>query len=283
MQSSNLLRQLTQFMDSRQQPINYETSNSKYLHHFIKVSTKVNDPLYLNLCEGMKKLFGIGEKGQVMQNLVEYLLDNHEDEVKAALREKKVIPRRMSVYETAVMMDKANLLGTNLRALTQCMMCFMDIDKRLWADENEIRELGSHCVLPIVDVYHHPVSDKEDALREKIRFWYKETAEMFVRSAQSLIDGIQDFDPKKVNFIHSCLGADHATKNVGKIRVVSKCIMNYDDNQYHVDMYSIADVECKKDSAAILKATVMPSVIDGLNAITTGKVIFTENEDQPGK
>ena len=59
--------------------------------------------------------------------------------------------------------------------------------------------------------------------------------------------------------------------------------MNYDDNAYHVDMYSIADVECKKDSAAILKATVMPSVIDGLNAITTGKVIFTENEDQPGK
>ena len=222
MNRSNLLRQLTQFMDSRQQPINYETSNSKYLHHFIKVSTKVNDPLYLNLCEGMKKLFGIGEKGQVMQNLVEYLLDNHEDEVKAALREKKVIPRRMSVYETAVMMDKANLLGTNLRALTQCMMCFMDIDKRLWADENEIRELGSHCVLPIVDVYHHPVSDKEDALREKIRFWYKETAEMFVRSAQSLIDGIQDFDPKKVNFIHSCLGADHATKGVGKMRVVSK-------------------------------------------------------------
>ena len=101
---------------------------------------------------------------------------------------------------------------------------------------------------------------------------------MFVRSAQSLVDGIENFDPEKVNWIHSCLGADHATKGVGKMRAVAKCIMSYDDNKKHeVDMYSVADVECKKDSAAILKATVMPAIIEGMNAITTGKVIFTEN------
>jgi len=268
-----LLRQLTSCMYGHDEPISYETTNSKYRHTFCKVTTKTFDESYLNLKEGMKELFGVSQHGLVMEHVLDYCYNKHEIEMKKALREMKLIPKKMSVYETAVMMDEAGILGNNLRKLTQCMVCFMGLDKRLMADENELRELGKHCVVPVCDVYEHPTTDKDNCLMEKIRWWYKDAEEMYVRSLQSLVDGIEDFDPNKVKWIYACHGGDHATKDVGKFRMVAKCIMNYDGTIIE-DSYSIADVECRKDSAAILKNTIMPAVVDGMNAITTGKVIF---------
>ena len=259
------------------EPIAYTTSNYRYRHSYIQVTTRAKDPEYLNLRDGMKELFGIGERGQVMEHLVDYLYSNRKDELMEALRVKKVLPKKMSAYETAVMMDEANILPTNLRKLTQCMTTFMDLDKRLWADENEIRELGKHRVMPVVDVYHHPTSDEPNCVKEKIRFWYKNPAEMHSRSVQCLADGIPNFDPVKIDFIHSCNGADHARKDRGKLRMLAKTIMKY-DGEFHVDIYSVADVECRKDTATIMKKTIMPAVVDGINAITTGKLIFHKEE-----
>jgi len=272
-----LLREITDLMRLNNEPIAYTTSNYRYRHSYIKVTTRAKDPEYLNLQDGMKELFGIGQRGQVMEHLMDYLYKYRKDELMEALRVKKVLPKKMSSYETAVMMNEANILPTNLRKLTQCMTTFMDLDKRLWADENEIRELGKHRVIPVIDVYNHPTSDDPNCVKEKIRFWYKNPAEMHSRSVQCLADGIPNFDPVKIDFIHSCHGADHATKDRGKSRMVAKTVMKY-DGEYHIDIYSIADVECRKDTATIMKNTIMPAVVEGMNAITTGKLIFHEDE-----
>ena len=239
---SNLLRQLTEYMNSIEQPIQCESMNSKYNYDYIKVTTKKSDPSCPDIREGMNTLFGIGDEKKIIQSLVDYLLKYHGEAFRKSLRENRLTPKKMTVHETVVTMDETNLLPCHLRNLIKCLTCFMDMDHRMLADENEVRKLGENAVKPHYDTYHHPTSDKPDAVRELIKYWYKDPGDEFVAAVQGLIDGIDDFDPAKIEFINSCHGGDHATKLVGKFRMVAKCIIKY-DGTYYVDMYSIADVE----------------------------------------
>ena len=67
-----------------------------------------------------------------------------------------------------------------------------------------------------------------------------------------------------------------------KFRFLAKTIIKTVTGQYYVDVYSLADVACKKDNAIILNATVMGPMVEGMNDIAFGKLIFGKTLHEEG-
>jgi hypothetical protein len=103
----------------------------------------------------------------------------------------------------------------------------MDV-KRMMADENEVRKLGADHQKPVVNTYQYKDPKQPNAVPELIRYWYTDPAEQWTGAVNSIIAGIgPDFDPLLVEYLQGGHGGDHATKVIGKFRMVGKAIMKY--------------------------------------------------------
>ena len=106
-----------------------------------------------------------------------------------------------------------------------------------------------------MDVYYHEKNKGE--VKENIRYWYKNPSDEFVVSVESMIN-ILGFSPKDIAWIHHCVGGEHADV---KFRFLAKSTTKTADRKYHVNIYSLADVACKKDSGEILEATILKLMV----------------------
>ena len=99
----------------------------------------------------------------------------------------------------------------------------------------------------------------------------------------SIING-ENIDPADIVHVTCCHGADHATKdNRGRFRATGKVTIRTKDNKEYSRQYSVADVDCRKDSSKVLSNTVMKPLVKGMNDIATGTLFFALEEDDDGK
>lgn len=277
----NLLRQLTEYMDMVRQPKQCESMNSLWIKHFLRITTKKNDPSSPNIKEGMDDLFNIGDAKKIVQSLLEYLLRHHRTLLLEGLRDKRILPKKMDAYETAATLDHAKILPSQWKRLGHCLKAFLDIDKALWPTEKEVYDLGADCVMPVAGVYHH--EHKEGEVKERIRFWHKSPSDAFVHSIECMVNG-NHLDPNEIDWTAVCHGGDHATKDTGKYRFLAKSILKMKNDKIYMDIYSLADIQCKKDKFEILDATIMTPMMEGIDEIAQGKLIFQEkptNNEEP--
>ena len=86
-----------------------------------------------------------------------------------------------------------------------------------------------------------------------------------------MANGIDKFDPEKIDYIHSTYGGDHGK---GKFRFVSKLIFKMKDGTKRTQIYPLGDVLCHKDSGTVLKATVIPNLTESVNKVEESSVKF---------
>ena len=132
MNSDNLLRQLVAFLESKGEALKYETSNSKYQHQFLKVSSRKTDSSKIDVKNLLDQVFDIGDESSTVCSLLEYLLDNYEDETLTMLREQRLIPKVMNEYQIAATMDYANIYPVVWKKLVHCLKTFQDVKGKTW-------------------------------------------------------------------------------------------------------------------------------------------------------
>ena len=91
-------------------------------------------------------------------------------------------------------------------------------------------------------------------------------------SVELIING-NEIDPNEIMYINHCAGGDHADV---KFRMLAKTIVRTVTGKTYVDIYSLADVLCKKGDGDILSNTVLKHMLLGMNDSAAGKLIFKE-------
>jgi hypothetical protein len=204
-------------------------------------------------------------------------LDNHKEAALEYLREHRLIPKVMNEYQIAATMDYAGIYSSHWKKIVHCLKTFQDTAGLQFAPEDKIRKLGGAHVKITTDVIHYEKTTGE--VKECIKFWYKDPSEEFINSVETIVNG-KRIDPKEIEWINHCAGGDHADV---KFRFLAKTIVKTKDGQYHVDIYSLADVGCKKDTGDILFKTVLNPMIEGMNTVGKGKLIFNETLHEDDK
>ena len=274
--SQNTLRQLVDYMEGVGEDVTYETKNSRYNHQLLKIATRKSDKSCPDIRQVLKKLFGMGNKNQLIGSILGYLLDHHKEDTLDVLREERLIPKIMNEYQIAATMDYAKVCQTHWKKIVHCLKTFQDTLGLEFASEGKLRKLGGAHVNIHADVYFY--EKKAGEVRECVKYWYKDPAEEFVSSVESIINA-QELDPKDIAYINHCAGGDHADV---KFRFLAKTIVATVDGKYYVDIYSLADVHCKKDTGELLNNTIMDLMVNGMNEIAAGKLIFNEIVHEEG-
>jgi len=82
-------------------------------------------------------------------------------------------------------------------------------------------------------------------------------------------------DPKYIEAVISCNGGDFASSGIEpKFRWVARCIIRMKDGKAYTHANSVADVLTKKDSSVVLENTILKYMVDGMNSIAKGTLIF---------
>ena len=73
----NALRQMVEYKEAKKEDVPYDTKDSKYEHHLLKVSAQKSNRVFLNVKLVLNKLFDMGNPTQLVDSMLEYLLDHH--------------------------------------------------------------------------------------------------------------------------------------------------------------------------------------------------------------
>ena len=73
----NTLGQMIKYMENKKGDVPYDTKDSKYEHHLLKVSAQKSNRVFLNVKLVLNKLFDMGNPTQLVDSMLEYLLDHH--------------------------------------------------------------------------------------------------------------------------------------------------------------------------------------------------------------
>ncbi len=79
------------------------------------------------------------------------------------------------------------------------------------------------------------------------------------------------FDAKDVDYISTTYSGNHGK---GKLCFVSKLVLQMKDGKQQKSIYTLAYVNCKKDTWDIFKGTVQSDLSEGINQVEQGKIKF---------
>ena len=78
-------------------------------------------------------------------------------------------------------------------------------------------------------------------------------------------------DCRMIKFINVCHAGDQGK---GKFRFVAKVVIKDVANKYYETVYPVGEVLFKKDNGIVLKSTLMPKIVDRINQINDGLLLF---------
>eukprot|EP00985_Skeletonema_marinoi_P021128 scaffold12818_cov85-Skeletonema_marinoi.AAC.1 len=226
------------------------------------------------------------QTGDIVDQLVTYLLSDHKEEFLAAMEDKQLLPKKMDVHDVSATLGHAKIGVTQWEKIVQALKVFMDV-KTVCVSMHTLRALGADHGEITTGTYDY-ISPKEkkktkDPVKEVIRFWHKDVAKEYVRNIEAIING-ENIDPKDIEDAKHCSGGDHATKeNKGSHRFLGKSALRIKDGREFDRVYGLGDVACRKDSAEILWNTILPAMVKGMDEIAKGKLIFKQVTDENGK
>lgn len=181
-----------------------------------------------------------------------------------------LIPRgQMSVAATAAMWDASGTSYASQRVI--CSYFYNHYGWRFCAPEQKVRSLGNTAMEPTVADYtlgdHHGL------------FWYKDLDKLLCHKVVDCIKSFAEADIRDVSTgsMDVLVGADHGQ---GALRAVTKFLLRSSSKDILAEhVYSLAEVECKKDNAALVNATIGPLLKHALKRMV--KYSWKENEEYP--
>ncbi len=91
-----------------------------------------------------------------------------------------------------------------------------------------------------------------------------------------LMNRIKDFDPLKIDYIHTTYGSDHGK---GKFRFVSKILVRLVKGTKFKLIYPLADILCCNDSGKMLTNTITLNLRNGINKVEESSVRIEFNTE----
>ncbi len=201
-----------------------------------------------------------------IHHILDYLLRKHGDVAQAQLQYLGITPRILNEYEVATTMDKANLGIGQWRTLVQCLKTYLELDT-FCVSETAWRKIGHDHAKIHTDVYEHV--EKEGERSEKCKWWTMNAMDKLNSKNGGLMNGIKDFDPLKIDYIHTTYGGDQGE---GKFRFVSKHLVRLNNGIKYKLTYPLVDIICHKDSGKFLKNAIIPNLRDRINKVEESSV-----------
>ncbi|KAL7548721.1 hypothetical protein ACHAWF_011993 [Thalassiosira exigua] len=276
---SNLLREVVALCDKFDEPLQFESDNSRFVSRLLNVPEfSSNEGLYTGVDRLMRQLFEEAGPDKTVRTILSYFKTKCNKTLLEELASLRLVPRLMDEYDIAALMIHSNIQITHWEKVVQALKLFMGIDK-IAVGKAKWRDLGTGHGKVYHDkyVYKKPVLGSKKGkkgtvkkeLDEHISYWWKDPVDEFERNLTKMMNA-NSIHPDRIEFVHVVNGGDHG-KN--KFRFTVKVIVKADGKYHHI-IYPLADIKCKKDHADVIKNTILPKISDRVNSVATDKIHF---------
>ena len=256
---NNLLREIVELKKMYNEPLSYESLNSKKNSLLIDVSHfKSEDDFITNLDGWMTQMFDIDGSESVIRCVLHYLKMNCPDELANELRKQQLAPKMMDKFDIAATIEHYDIEITHWRRIVHCLKMFQDVTK-IGDHEGHWWALGKGHSKVEKGLFLY--QKEEGDIPERIHYWWKNPVHEFSGHVSHLINGFS-LDPNNIEFINNVYGGDHGK---GKFRFTAKIIIKMKDNSYCERVYPVGDVKCRKDNRIVLSNTIFSHVCERVN------------------
>ncbi|KAL7429925.1 hypothetical protein ACHAXM_001921 [Skeletonema potamos] len=269
---SNMLRELVWLMGSCGDEIKFESLNSRHTTKLLPVGSKPTT-------NHLDALFKAEDNdATAVESILKYLTQNCSTELQAELRKLKLIPKLLDEYDIAALIDHANLDITEWKKVVQALKAFQDV-KCIGASVDKWTEIGKAAGEVFYEEWIHEKEDDDGTTKEeKIKYWWKDTVSEVTSMLGSILNGYWNLKPEDIEFIYLCHGGDHGK---AKFRFTTKLIVQFKEGGPCIErLLPVGDILCKKDSAEVLRSTLIPKLADGVNRLAKDDLIFKKDEDE---
>eukprot|EP00984_Skeletonema_dohrnii_P027892 scaffold17602_cov77-Skeletonema_dohrnii-CCMP3373.AAC.2 len=248
--------------------------NSRYTTTLLPVGNKPAKDILASLFETDGDTVGADK---TIEWVLKYLTENYKDSLHAELRKLKLIPKLLDEYEIAALIDHANLDITEWRSVVQALKAFQNV-KHIGASVDKWTEIGKAAGEVKYDEWIYSTKDEDGTTKhEKIKYWWKDPVAEVTSMVASILNGYADLNPDDIAFIYVCHGGDHGK---AKFRFTTKLIIQFKDGGPCIErLLPVGDILCKKDSAEVLRGTLIPKLAAGVNRLANEHLIFKKDDE----
>lgn len=271
---SNMPRELVTLMQEQGDDIKFESLNSRYTTTLLPVGDKPAKDILASLFETDGDTVGAEE---TIEWVLKYLTENYKESLHAELRKLKLIPKLLDEFEIAALIDHANLDITEWRGVVQALKAFQNV-KHIGASVDKWTEIGKAAGEVKYDEWIYPTKDEDGTTKhEKIKYWWKDPVAEVTSMVASILNGYADLKPDDIAFIYVCHGGDHGK---AKFRFTTKLIIQFKEGGPCIErLLPVGDILCKKDSAEVLRTTLIPKLAAGVNRLANEHLIFKKDDE----
>ena len=276
----NILRDIVRFKQSINEEVSFESVNShrSYALQVIPMAQdnrdfhrRTKDDRWVeNL---LSNVISDGNIHDGFECILDYMLRHYEVETRETLQSLGISPKIMNAHEIAATLKESKITITQWRELVKCLKSYMGL-KKVCVPEIQYRMLATEVgeIKSGVLAYAKKAGER----KEQLKWWTMDPASEFISQLECMVNTIPSFHPNNIKNIVSAFSGDHGQK---KFRAASKLLLEMMglENVFE-SIYPLADLACKKDSGEVLKSTIMPNLVPGVNKIEDSSVKFNLNE-----
>ena len=276
----NILRDIVRFKQSINEEVSFESINS-YRTYTLQVIPMAADNRDFhrrakddNWVENLlSSIISQGEIHYGFECILDHMLRHYEDETRATLQSLGISPKIMNEYEIAATLTEARINITQWREIVKCLKSYMGL-KKVCVPESKYRMLATEVGEIKTGIL--ACAKKPDEREEQLKWWTMDPAAEFISQLECMINTVPSFQPDNIKHIVFAFSGDHGQK---KFRAASKlCLEMTGLEKVFESIFPVADLVCNKDSGEILKSTIMPNLIPGVNKIESSSVTFNLND-----
>jgi hypothetical protein len=195
--------------------------------------------------------------------ILEYLGSAFEDEYVATAETLgyPITSKKMPSEHAAAMWQEANIARRAQRTILRHLSSYFG--SRLVVPEAEITKLGQNHVVPDCNSFVYE--------KKRIHYWTKpltKAVEVALETRLGEVGADGDVVPKSIDIV---VGGDHGKE---RFRAVAKVIIRDEDGK-KVDsfVFKIANIDCKKDTYAVLANSIAPALNHGMKSLVDAGTI----------
>ena len=247
----NLLREIVKFKQDHNEPLTYESTNSRKTTRLMEVPqanesdfykkakySKWLDEMYLGCTTSNSASSGI-------KCILDFTLKRYRTEFESVLRENGLLPKIMNEYQVMALMKLCGFGIAKFRLLKQALRTYLGLDT-ISVPETKYRVLCEDHGPIDTGTYDHP---RGVGLRkEKMDWWTRDALVELKIKLESCINSIQGFRVEDIDSIFTVYGGDHGK---GKFRFVSKLIVDMKDGSTYEFIYQLGGLVARKTAVRL--------------------------------
>ena len=276
----NIMREIIEFKKSRNEEISYESINSNKKTTLCEVPLAPEEKFYKRAVNNRwletvaQSCTTDGSIRSGILSMFNYFFRRHRLDIEQALDDNGLLPKVMSEFEVLATMLHGRIGISQWRNIVQCLKTYLGLE-RVCVPEREFRILGDdHGDIKVGEYAYEHTPGKG---KELCKHWCRDPMAELIRKAEMYANSIEQFNPKFVTYMYTVYGGDHGK---GKFRFPSKFIVKYKGRELWDTKYQLGEVDCKKDTDEVLRNTIMPDLVAGINSVEECCLKFSFNVEE---